>query len=44
MMPRRLHKEQLGKVVVQNWGCSQIEHEEEEDDWQKESPDGKATG
>ena len=38
MMQRRLHKEQLGKVVKQHKNCSQIEkNAEKEDDWQKES-------
>ena len=42
MMPRRLHKERLGRMVKQNWDCSRIENEqeEEEDDWQKENQMG----
>ena len=35
----------VGQSVKQSWDCSQTENEEEEEeDWQKEGPDGNALG
>ena len=41
-LTRRLHKKTARQCVEQKWECSQIEHEEEEeeDDWGKENQMG----